>query len=81
MTSHLGPFGHVRSDDVISCHVTDTCDLQPCRSWNVHKTRLTGLLQPLPGDFRSNDIPSGSLPVTWGDMTSFPVTLLPPPAS
>jgi len=23
-----------------------------------------GLLQPLPGDFRSNDVTSGSLPVT-----------------
>jgi len=38
-------------------------------------------LQPLPGDFRSNDVTSGSLPVTWGHVTSFHVTWLPPPAS
>jgi len=39
------------------------------------------LLQPLPWDLRSNDVTSGSLPVTWGHMTSFPVTSLPHPAS
>jgi len=58
--------GHARSRDVISCHVTATsCELQPCRSSNVPKTRLIGLLQLLPGDFRSYDVHSGSLPVTW----------------
>jgi len=72
----------VRSLDVISCHVTATCcELQNCRSSNVLETWLTGLLQPLPGNFRLNDITSGSLPVTWGHVTSFPVTWLPPPTS
>jgi len=73
---------HLRSRDVISCHVTASpCELQPCRKWNVQYTRVFGLLQPLPGDFRSNDVTSGSLPVTWGHMTSFSVPWLPPPAS
>ena len=40
-----------------------------------------GLLQPLPGNFWSNDIISGSLLVTWGHLTSFPITLLPPGTS
>ena len=54
---------HKRSRHVISCHVTATfCDLQPSRSSNVLKTWLVRLLQPPPGDFRSNDVTSGSLP-------------------
>jgi len=40
-----------------------------------------GLLQQLPGHFRSNDLTSRSLPVTWSHVTSFPVSWLPPPAS
>jgi len=36
-----------------------SCELQPCRSSNVPKTWLTGFLQPLPGDFQSNDVTSG----------------------
>jgi len=72
----------MRSRYVISCHMTATsCQFQPCRSSNVHKTRRMRLLQPLPGDIRWNDVASGSLPVTWGHVTSFPVTWLPPPAS
>jgi len=71
----------MKSRDVISCHTTNSCVLQTCRSSKVPKTRLTGHLQPLPGDFRSNDITSGSLPVMWGHVTSFPVTWWPPPAS
>jgi len=56
-------WGHV----VIYCHVTtSSCKLQPCRKWNLQCTRVFGLLQPLAGDFRSNDVTSGSLPVTWG---------------
>ena len=67
--------GHMRSRDVIFCHVTTTsCELQPCRSSNLLKTWLTGLLHPLPGDLRSNDITSGSISVTWRLVTSFPVT-------
>jgi len=51
--------GHVRSRDVISCHVTNaSCELQPCKCSNVPKTELTGL-QPLPGNFRWNDVTSG----------------------
>jgi len=74
--------GHVRSCDVISCHVTAiSCELQPCRCSNIPKTWLMGLLQPLPGDSRANDATSGWLPVTWGHVTSFPATWLLPPAS
>jgi len=75
-------FCHLRSRNVISCHVTAfSCGLQPCRNWNVQYTPVFGLLQPLPDNFRSNDDTSGSLPVTWGHMTSFPVTWLCPHAS
>jgi len=42
---------------------------------------VLGPLQPLPGDFRSNDITYGSLPVTCGHVTSFSVTSRPPAAS
>jgi len=38
------------------------------------------LLQSLSANFRSNDVTSGSLPVTWGHVTSFPAAWLPPPA-
>jgi len=76
---------HFRSREVvwvISSHVTATsCKLQPCRSSNAPKTWFIGLLQPLPGDFRSNHVTSGSLPVTWDHVTSFPVTWQPSPAS
>jgi len=74
--------GHLRSCDVISCHVNaSSCELQPCRKRNVQYSPVFGLLHPLPGDFRSEDVTFGSLPVTWGHVTSFPVTWLPPPAS
>jgi len=74
--------GHLRARDVISCDVTAfSCRLQPCVKWNEQYTQVFVLLQPLPGDFHSNDVTSGSLPVTWGHVTTFPVTWLPPPAS
>jgi len=74
--------GHLRSREVITCHVTaSSCNLQDGRKWNVQYTPVFGLLQPLPGYFRSNDATSGSLPITWGHVTSFSVTWLPPPAS
>jgi len=74
--------GHLRLRDIISCHVSaSSCGLQAGRKWNVRYTPVFGLLQPLPGDFRSNDATSGSPPVTWGHVTSFPVTWLPPRAS
>jgi len=91
LTGHLQPLqvisgqitslpGHFQSG--ICSHVTTTsCELQPCKSSNVPKTRLIRLLPPLPGDFRSNDVTSGSLPVMWGHVTSFPVTWRPPPAT
>jgi len=73
--------GHFRSRDVIKCYVTaSSCEVQPCRKWNVQYTQVFGLLQPLLGDFRSNDVTCGSLTVMWGDVTSLPVTWLPPPA-
>jgi len=75
-------FGHLRSRDIIFCHVTSSsCELQPCRKLNVQYTLVFGVLRPLPNEFRSNDTTSGSLAVTWGHVTSFPVTWLPPPAS
>jgi len=73
--------GHSRSRDVISCHVTATsCELQPCWSSNLHRTPVFGFLQPLPGDFRWNDVTSGH--IRWrGHVTSFHVMWLPPPVS
>jgi len=73
---------HLRSRDVISCHVTaSSCELQPCKKWNVQYTPVFVPPQPLPGHFRSNDGTSRSLPVSWGHVTSFPITWQPPPAS
>jgi len=73
---------HLRSRDVIFCHVTASSgELQPWRKWNVQYTPVFALLHPLPGDFRSINVTSGSLPVTRGHVTSFCVTWLPPPAS
>jgi len=73
--------GHLRSRDVIFCHVT-------AFSWSywfvlseMYSIQVFGLLQPLPGYLWSNDVTSGSLPVTWGLVMSFPVTWLPSPAS
>jgi len=40
-----------------------------------------GSLQPLPGNFWSNDVTYQSLLVSRGLVTSFPLTRLPPPAS
>ena len=62
--------GYMRSRDVNCCHVTASCEWQPCRGSNVPKTWLIGRLQPLPGDIRWNDVTSGSLPVTWGHYLS-----------
>jgi len=74
--------GYLKSRDIISCHVTaSSCELQPCRKWSVQYMPVFGPLEPLPGDFRSNVFTSGSLPVTWGRVTSFSVTWLNPPAS
>ena len=53
MTSLEGHFWSREAREVISCRVTATsCELQPCSSSNMHKTRVFGFLQPLPGDFR-----------------------------
>jgi len=95
-THFLQPIpGDFRSNDVTSRHfpsrevtwrhflyvIATSCELQPCRSSNAAKTQLMRLLQPLPGDFVSNDVTSVSFPVMWGHMTSFPVTWRPPSAS
>jgi len=81
MTSLPGDF---RWPDVTwrhSCNVTASpSELQPCRKSNVQYTQVF-VLQPLPGDFRANDVTSVPLSVTWDHVTSFPVTWLPPPAS
>jgi len=45
------------------------------------KPEIFHVLQPLPGNFRWNDVTSGSLPVVPGYATSFPVMWLPPPLS
>jgi len=71
--------GHLRSCDVIYSHVTASySELQRCRIWNVQYTWVFGILQQLTGDFRSNDIPSRSLPVILRHVQSFTVTSLPP---
>jgi len=71
---------HLRSRDVISCHVTASSASYSLVGSDTHSIRVISPLQPLQGDFRSNDVTSGSLSVTWGHVTSFPVTWLPPPA-
>ena len=44
-SDHVGSRG-------ISCDVSaSSCERQPCRKANAPKTRVFGLLQPLPGDF------------------------------
>jgi len=77
--------GHFRSPEVTWRHLlsltASSCELQPCRKWNIQYTPVFVLPQPLPGHFRSNDATSGSLPVTWGHVKSLPVTWRPPPAS
>jgi len=73
--------GHLRSRDV-SCHVTATsCKLQLCGCSIVPKTRVSGHLQKVTGDFHWNDATSGSLPFTWGPVTWYSVSWLPPPVS
>jgi len=75
--------GHFRSPEVtwrFLPRAASSCELHPCRKWNVQYTPVFSLPQPLPGDFHSNDFTLGSLPVNWGHATAFPVTWLPPPA-
>ena len=73
--------GYFRSRDVIACHMTPhPASYNPVGAQTYPNLNL-GLLQPLPGDHWSNDITSGSLPVTCSIVTSFPVMSLPPPAS
>jgi len=48
---------------------------------NVPQKWVVGLLQQLPGDFRWNDVTSWSLPVTWGQVTSFSLSWLSTPVS
>jgi len=40
----------------------------------MHSMREFSAYNTLPGDFRSKHVTSGSLPVTCGYVTSFPVT-------
>jgi len=76
---------HFRSPEVTSRHFLSLYYLllqaTAFRKWIVQYMPVFGNLQPLPGDFRSNDVTSGSLPVTRGHVTWFPVTCLPSPAS
>jgi len=77
--------GHFRSPEITWRHFPSRdCLLRQATVLQDVKrtyTQVLGLLQPLPGDFRSNDVTTMSLPVTWGHVTSFPVTWLPPTAS
>jgi len=63
--SNDGTSGYFRSPevtDIISCCVTASySEMVPCRMSNVQHTRVIGLLQPLPGDFRWNDVTFGHL--------------------
>jgi len=56
---------HLRSPEVTWCHflhvTASSCELQPCRRWNVQYMPVSGPLKPLPGDFRSNDVTFGEL--------------------
>jgi len=71
---------HLRSRDVISCNVTaSTCELQPCMKSKPSVRQISAYSQ-FQVTSQSNDS-SGSLPVTWGHVTSFPVMWLPPPAT
>jgi len=73
---------HLKPRDIIFCDVTASCcKLQPRRKSNAQHTPVFGLLQPLPDDFRANDVSSGSLPLTCSHVMWFFVTWLPPPAS
>jgi len=58
---------HLRSRDVISCRViASSCELQPCRNWNVQYTPAfafhshfqvtSGQMTSLPGHFRSPEV-------------------------
>jgi len=70
---------HLKSREVISGHVTAcSCKPQPCMKLNSQCTQVFGLLQSIPCDFRSNDVIFGSPRVTWGHVSSFPLTWLRP---
>ena len=60
--------GHLQSREVTSVHflLRDRHLLRVTHLWgsNVPITGVIGDLQPLPGDFRLNDVTSGSLSVT-----------------
>jgi len=66
--------GNFRSPEVTWRHFlsrdSSYYELQRCRKWNVQYTQVFSLLQPLSGDFWSNDVSSGSPPITWGHVTS-----------
>ena len=72
--------GHISSRGHFLSHDWHHLQLQPCSS-NVPKTWPIGLLQPLPGEFTTNDVTSGSLPAKWSHVGTFPVQWPPPPAS
>jgi len=80
MTSLPVTSGQLRSRDVISCHMTaSSCEQQPGRKSNAQYAPLFGLLQPLPGNFRSNDVTSGhfrSPEVMWRHFLSLDCLLL-----
>jgi len=78
------PSGHFQSPEVTWSHFRSR-DCLLLRATALQEVKCTDTqvvdLKPLPGDFRSNDVTSGSLPVKVRHVTSFPVTWLPPTAS
>jgi len=78
--------GHLQSPEVMCRHfLSRDCLLLRDTALQVVKctvyANFFGPLEPLPGHFRSNDVTFMSVPVTWGDVTPFPVTWLRLPAS
>ena len=59
---------HSFRNDQLLWNSTATSRAKLTETWHI------GLLQPLQGDFRSNNVTSGSLSVTWRHVRSFPVT-------
>jgi len=73
-------FGHLRSRNIISCHVTgSSCGRPPCWKWNVQYVSFwpsTAASRYLPVKWRHFRVTS----VTWGHVTLFLGTWLPSPA-
>jgi len=70
-------YGHVRSCDVIFCHVTAICEFQTSRSWNKPKTQdlaFCSHFQVTSGQMTTLPYCFCSLPVTWHHFLSLTAT-------